>query len=74
MSQYKLFVMVATLFNFEILKTKRLGLDSYPENKRLACHAINPFTGKEVPIFLKNNSEFGQVNVQKLPHADARLG
>lgn len=44
------------------------------ENSRLPCYAINPFTKNKIPLFLKNDSEFGTLNSQGIPYVDSKLG
>lgn len=44
------------------------------ENNLVPCHAINPFTRERTPIYLRNESEFGTLNSQGVPYADAKLG
>ncbi|RNA40230.1 putative leucine--tRNA mitochondrial [Brachionus plicatilis] len=56
--------------NHLILKNLNLDME---ENDQLPCNAVNPFTGDKIPIFLKNESEFGTLNSQGVPYVDAKL-
>lgn len=60
-----------SIFNSFYLKNLKLNLE---ENSRVPCHAVNPFTGEKIPIYLKNESEFGILNSQGVPYVDAKLG
>ena len=40
----------------------------------LKLHAINPFSQKTIPIFLKSDDDFGHLNENGEPYVDSKLG
>ena len=50
------------------------NLTHVKENEKLSCYAVNPFNGDKIPIYLKEDSVFGAVDLQGVPHVDSRLG
>jgi len=49
-------------------------LETYEENSLLPCYAINPLNGKQIPIILKSDADFGTLNAQNVPYVDSLLG
>ncbi|CAF0843335.1 unnamed protein product [Brachionus calyciflorus] len=43
------------------------------ENSRLPCYAIHPFTKQKIPVYLRNDAEFGTLNAQGVPYVDSKL-
>mgnify|MGYP001810795324 CR=1 FL=1 len=44
------------------------------ENSCLKLYAINPFSKKKTPIFLKSDDDFGHLNENGEPYVDSKLG
>lgn len=43
-------------------------------NEKIPGFAINPLTNERIPVFLKNDDHFGELNANGIPYVDSKLG
>ena len=43
-------------------------------NERVLGFAVNLVTQDKIPVFLKEDNEFGEVNANGIPYVDSKLG